>query len=145
MVHSLTLLKISFLLLVFKSFLFALTQVLLPHRNEELPSLDKIYLGVGISLFTTTSRQAPSSTQPPIQLVPGAISLQVKRPGREADHSPPPSAEVKNAWSYTSIPTVRLQCVAFSYKAHRQICLLPLLVLKFSFSFIPMFPSPYES
>jgi hypothetical protein len=26
----------------------------------------------------------------------------LKRPGREADHSPPSSAEVKNAWSYTS-------------------------------------------
>jgi hypothetical protein len=26
----------------------------------------------------------------------------VKRPEREADHSPPSSAEVKNAWSYTS-------------------------------------------
>jgi hypothetical protein len=28
----------------------------------------------------------------------------VKRQGREADHSPPSSAEVKNAWSYTSTP-----------------------------------------
>jgi hypothetical protein len=28
----------------------------------------------------------------------------VKRPGREADHSPPSSAEIKNAWCYTSIP-----------------------------------------
>jgi hypothetical protein len=28
----------------------------------------------------------------------------VKRPGREADHSSPSSAKVKNAWSYTSIP-----------------------------------------
>jgi hypothetical protein len=28
----------------------------------------------------------------------------VKRSGREADHSPPSSAEVKNAWSYTSAP-----------------------------------------
>jgi len=27
----------------------------------------------------------------------------VKRQGREADHSPPCSAEVKYAWSYTSI------------------------------------------
>jgi hypothetical protein len=27
-----------------------------------------------------------------------------KRPGREAEHSPPSSAEVKNAWSYTSTP-----------------------------------------
>jgi hypothetical protein len=30
--------------------------------------------------------------------------LGVKRQGREADHSPPSSAEVKNAWSYTSTP-----------------------------------------
>jgi hypothetical protein len=30
-----------------------------------------------------------------IEWVPGALSLGVKRPGREADHSPPSSAEVK--------------------------------------------------
>jgi hypothetical protein len=28
----------------------------------------------------------------------------VKRPGREADHSPPASAEVKKMWIYTSTP-----------------------------------------
>jgi hypothetical protein len=33
--------------------------------------------------------------QPPIQWVPGALSLGVKRSERETDHSPPPSAEVK--------------------------------------------------
>jgi hypothetical protein len=60
--------------------------------------------GLGIFLFTTASRQALGPTQPPIQWVPGALSLGVKRPGREADHSPPSSAEVKNAWSYTSTP-----------------------------------------
>jgi len=38
-------------------------------------------------------------TQPPIQWIPGALSLGVKRPGREADHSHPSSAEVQNAWS----------------------------------------------
>jgi hypothetical protein len=43
-------------------------------------------------------------TQPPIQRVPGTVSLGVKRQGREADHSPPSSAGVKNAWSYTSTP-----------------------------------------
>jgi hypothetical protein len=32
----------------------------------------------------------------PIQWVPGALSL-----GREADHSPPTSAEVKKMWIYT--------------------------------------------
>jgi hypothetical protein len=40
--------------------------------------------------------------QPPIQWVSGAVSMGVKRPGREAEHLPPSSAEVKNAWSYTS-------------------------------------------
>jgi hypothetical protein len=34
-------------------------------------------------------------TQPPIQWVPGALSLGVKRPGREADHSLLSRAEVK--------------------------------------------------
>jgi hypothetical protein len=37
-----------------------------------------------------------------------------KRPGREADHSPPSSAEVKNVWSYTSTPPVRLHGVVLS-------------------------------
>jgi hypothetical protein len=50
---------------------------------------------LGIFLFTTASRTALGPTQPPIQCVPGALSLGVKRPGREADHSPPSSAEVK--------------------------------------------------
>jgi hypothetical protein len=50
---------------------------------------------LGIFLFTTASRMALGPTQPPIQWVPGAVSLEVKRPGREADHSPPSSAEVK--------------------------------------------------
>jgi hypothetical protein len=34
-------------------------------------------------------------TQPPIQWVPGALSLGLKRKEREAHHSPPCSAEVK--------------------------------------------------
>jgi len=50
-------------------------------------------------------------TQPPIQWVVGALSLGVKQPGREADHSPPSSAEVENAWSYIPIPPIRLHGV----------------------------------
>jgi hypothetical protein len=41
------------------------------------------------------SRTALGHTQPPIQWVPGTLSSAVKQPGREADHSPPSSAEVK--------------------------------------------------
>jgi hypothetical protein len=49
--------------------------------------------------FSSSSRPALAPTQPPIYWVPGA-----KRPGSEADHSPPTSAEVKNTWIYTSTP-----------------------------------------
>jgi hypothetical protein len=48
--------------------------------------------------------QNGSGAHPAIQWVPGALSLGIKRPGREADHSPPSSTGVKNAWSYTSTP-----------------------------------------
>jgi hypothetical protein len=70
--------------------------------------------GLGIFLFTTVSRTALGPTQPPMQWVPGALSLGVKRPEREADHSPPSSAEVKNAWSYTSTPPIRRHGVVLS-------------------------------
>jgi len=53
-------------------------------------------------------------TQPPIRWLPEAPSLGVKRPGCEADHSPPSSAEVKNAWSYTSTFPIRLHGVVLS-------------------------------
>jgi hypothetical protein len=46
--------------------------------------------GLGNFLFSTASRPALGLTQPPTQWVPG-----VKRPEREADRSPPFSAEVK--------------------------------------------------
>jgi hypothetical protein len=51
--------------------------------------------GLGIFLFITASRTALGPTQTPIQWVPGSLSLRVKRLRREADHSPPSSAEVK--------------------------------------------------
>jgi hypothetical protein len=51
--------------------------------------------GLGIFLFTTASRTALWPTQPPMQWVRGALSPEVKWSGREADHSLPSSAEVK--------------------------------------------------
>jgi len=55
-------------------------------------------------------------TQPPTRWVPGVLSLEVKRPGHETDHSPSSSAGVKNAWSYTSTPPRRLHGVVLSLK-----------------------------
>jgi hypothetical protein len=59
--------------------------------------------GVGVRV-PVVSRLALGSTQRPIQWVPGAPSPWAKRPGREVDHSPPTSAEVKKMWIYTSTP-----------------------------------------
>jgi hypothetical protein len=53
-------------------------------------------------VFSTSSRPTVESTQLPIQWVSRALYPGVKRPGREADHSPPASAEVKKIQIYTS-------------------------------------------
>jgi hypothetical protein len=62
---------------------------------DERGSTVRFPAGAGIFLFTPVSGTALEPTHPPIQWVPGALSLEVKRPEREADHSPPSSAEVK--------------------------------------------------
>jgi hypothetical protein len=54
--------------------------------------------------FLFSSIRALVPTQSLIQWVLEALSPGVKRLGREADHSPPSSAEVKNAWGFTSTP-----------------------------------------
>jgi hypothetical protein len=66
----------------------------------------KLRVALEAANFMTTS-------QSPIQWVSAALSLWVKRPGREADHSPPSSAEVKNEWSYASTP-IRLHGLVLS-------------------------------
>jgi hypothetical protein len=67
-----------------------------------------------IFLSTTASRPVLGPTQPPIQWVPGVLSLGVKRPGRETDHLPPSSAEIKNVWSFTSTPPICLHGMGLS-------------------------------
>jgi hypothetical protein len=55
-------------------------------------------------IFFTASRPALGPTKPHIEWVPGALSLRVKRPGREADNSLPSSAEVKNGGVIPPLP-----------------------------------------
>jgi len=52
----------------------------------------------GIFHVSTASGPALGPIQPHIQLVPGDLSLEIKRLGREADHPPPSRAVVENAW-----------------------------------------------
>jgi hypothetical protein len=50
-------------------------------------------------------------TQPPVQLVTALISPGLERPGHEANHASPSGSEVKNEWSYTATPPLRLHGV----------------------------------
>jgi hypothetical protein len=43
-------------------------------------------------------------TLPSVYWLPAYVSPVVKRRGREAEHVPPSSDEVKNEWDYTSSP-----------------------------------------
>jgi hypothetical protein len=87
-----------------------------------------------IFLFTTVFRTALRPNQPPIPWVEGAFFPGVKRQGREADHSPPPSAEIKNAWSYTFTP--RYVFMAW--------CLLKLRDI-FTFTFMDFYNQTFKS
>jgi hypothetical protein len=74
----------------------------------------RVPAGAGNFSLHTASRPALGLNQPPIQWVSGDLSLGVKRPSREADYSPPFSAEIKNAWSSTSTPSIRLHGVVLN-------------------------------
>jgi hypothetical protein len=79
--------------------------------------------GMGIFPFTTASRPALGPAQSPIQWIPGDLSLGVRRPGSEADHSPPSSAKFKNAWSYTYAPQYAFMAWCLVKKAQGQLYL----------------------
>jgi hypothetical protein len=51
--------------------------------------------------YVQTSSGAHPASYP---VVIGGLSPEVKWQGCEADHSPPPAAEIKNPWSHTSTP-----------------------------------------
>jgi hypothetical protein len=56
----------------------------------------------GKFLLTAATRTVLTPAHSPIQWVRRPFTVGVKRPGREADHSPLSSAEVMNAWDATS-------------------------------------------
>jgi len=78
------------------------------------PLYHKLGAGLGIFLLTPASGPALGLTQLPIQRVAGVFSLGVKQPGCEANQSPPSSAKVKNAWSFTSTPQIHLHGMLLS-------------------------------
>jgi hypothetical protein len=69
---------------------------------------------MSIRVETSLYRPALWHTQPPIQLVPRALSLGVKRLGREADHLHPCSAEIKECVELYFPSPIRLHGVVLS-------------------------------
>jgi hypothetical protein len=77
----------------------------------------RVRFPAGVGNFSLHHRcvQNGSGAQPASYLMGTRGSFPgVKRPEREADHSPPSSAEVKNAWSYTTASPIRLHGVMLS-------------------------------
>jgi hypothetical protein len=61
-------------------------------------------------LYSTASRPVLGPAQPPIRCVPRALSPGVKRQGREAGHSPPSSAQVKDGGAIPPLPNASSCC-----------------------------------
>jgi hypothetical protein len=61
---------------------------------------------VKVFLFSTASRPALGPTRSRIQRIPGTFFPGVKRPGREANHSPPTNTEVKNGGAILPLPHI---------------------------------------
>jgi hypothetical protein len=68
--------------------------------------LDGQGVGVRGPVGERSPRPVLGTTELPIQRISNALSPGVKRPGQEAEHSPPTSAEVKNTYIYTCTLTL---------------------------------------
>jgi hypothetical protein len=69
-----------------------------------------LILDGGRALFVATSVSGPALgvTLPPIDWIPGALSVRTKGPEREANRSPAFSADVKNASSLMTVLQLRV-------------------------------------
>jgi hypothetical protein len=65
-------------------------------------------------LFSAPSTPALGSAQPPIYWVPGALSLGVKRPRCEADHSPPVVLRSRKSGSIHPLLYMTIFCVVLN-------------------------------
>jgi hypothetical protein len=65
-----------------------------------------------LHVVQTSSGDHPASY--PMDVGGGVLFPRVKLQGREADHSPPTSAEVQKTWIYISTPPIRLHGVVFN-------------------------------
>jgi hypothetical protein len=77
---------------------------------------------IEIFLFATTSKPALGHTQPPIQWIPGTLTLGIKQSVCEADYSPPFTAKIKNEWICTSTPQYNIFMLWCVIKHRMRLC-----------------------
>jgi hypothetical protein len=75
--------------------LFLLIQI-----QTEFSFRENIYLGILLVVVNTAEKCLKTGSMAPYPMGAGALSPEVKRPGREADHSPPSTGESKNTSSW---------------------------------------------
>jgi hypothetical protein len=88
--------------------------IVLGYGLDDQGSMVRFPTGAGNFSFHNRVQNGSGARPASYPWVLGAICLAVKRPGREADHSLPLSAEVNNAWSYTSTSPICLHGVVLS-------------------------------
>jgi hypothetical protein len=71
-----------------------------------------VRFSVGDRFFSSPRRPDRFWGPPRLHWVPETLSPGIKRPGSEADHSPPTTVEVMNTWIYTSTPHTSSWCTA---------------------------------
>jgi hypothetical protein len=74
------------------------------HRLDGRWAAVRVPVGAWFSPLYVVQTCSGDPIQPPIQKVLWALSSGVKRPRREADHSPPTNTVLKNTWIHTSTP-----------------------------------------
>jgi hypothetical protein len=104
--------------IIFYVFHYISVCITLGYGLDDRGSRVRFPTGLGTFPFTTESRTSLGPTPLPIQWVPGALTLRLKRPGREDDQSPPSNAEVKECVElYFHLP-IRLHGVMASALLH---------------------------
>jgi hypothetical protein len=79
-----------------------------------LVSVQGVDVDFGIDMDFASPQRCETCPQPLIQWEPVALSLGAKRPGREAEHSPPSSADVKEGVDLFPYSPMRLHGVVLS-------------------------------
>jgi hypothetical protein len=73
-------------------------------NNWKMCKMTGVQSPVGIHICFRRIQTGSGALPHPIQWAPLALLQDIKRLGRETDHSSPPSSELEKIWNYISFP-----------------------------------------